>query len=45
MDSSGIAITGNLSVTGTMTNNGVNVGSTHVHGGVQSGGSPTGTPL
>lgn len=30
---------------GTQTHNGVNVGDTHVHGGVQSGGSNTGTPV
>ena len=39
-----VAIVGNLTVTGTMTNNGVNVGSTHVHGGVQTGGSNTAVP-
>lgn len=29
----------------TLTHNGVNIGSTHVHGGVQSGGSDTGVPV
>lgn len=35
---------GNLGVGGTLLNAGVNVGSTHVHGGVQSGGSSTSGP-
>lgn len=39
-----VEIIGNLGTTGTMTNNGVNVGSTHTHGGVQSGPNNTGTP-
>ena len=33
-----------MAVTGTLTNNGVNVGSTHRHGGVQTGGGITSTP-
>lgn len=37
-------ISGNVDVTGTITNNGVNVGSTHTHGGVATGGGTTGTP-
>jgi len=40
-----IEVVGNMSVTGTMTNNGVNIGSTHVHSGVDSGPSNTGGPL
>lgn len=44
MNSSGVAITGNTSVTGTLQDNGVNVGSTHVHGGVQTGGGNTAVP-
>ncbi len=38
MTSTGIA------TTGTLTNNGVDIGSGHEHGGVQSGGSLTGPP-
>ena len=47
---SGATITGNVSIngkvtsTGTLTNNGINVGSTHRHSGVQSGGSLTAVP-
>ena len=40
-----VQVTGNLAVTGTMLNNGVNVGSTHVHSGVDTGPSNTGGPL
>ena len=40
-----VQVTGNVAVTGTMTNNGVNIGSTHVHSGVDSGPSNTGGPL
>lgn len=40
-----VLVTGNLSVDGTMTNNGTNVGSTHVHSGVDTGPSNTGGPL
>lgn len=36
---------GTIASTGTLLNNGLHVGSTHVHGGVQSGGSNTGTPV
>lgn len=39
-----VQVNGNVATTGTLTNNGANVGSTHKHGGVQSGGSDTGTP-
>jgi hypothetical protein len=40
-----ISLDGNVGATGTMQNNGVNVGSTHRHGGVQTGGGNTGGPL
>ena len=33
-----------VDITGTISNNGVNIGSTHKHGGVQTGGGQTGTP-
>jgi len=36
--------TGNYTSTGTLTNNGKAVGSTHTHGGVQTGSGTTGTP-
>lgn len=39
-----VSATAGLTVAGTMTNNGVPVGSTHTHGGVQTGGGTTGTP-
>jgi hypothetical protein len=39
-----IALIGDVSITGALHNNGVNIGSTHVHGGVASGGSSTGGP-
>lgn len=35
---------GNLDITGTVTNNSKNIGSTHTHGGVQIGGGTTGAP-
>ncbi|HIE4429972.1 TPA: oxidoreductase [Burkholderia multivorans] len=35
---------GNVATTGTLTNNGKNVGSTHTHGGVQPGSGNTGAP-
>jgi len=38
------SLTGATSVTGALTNNGSNVGSTHVHPGVTAGPSNTGTP-
>jgi len=38
-------VNGNVETTGTLTNNGVNVGSTHEHSGVQTGGSNTGVPI
>ena len=39
-----ISQTGNYTSTGTITNNGKAVGSTHTHGGVQTGSGTTGTP-
>ena len=45
IEATDIEVVGNMSVTGTMTNNGVNIGSSHVHSGVQSGTSNTGGPL
>jgi hypothetical protein len=41
----GINLIGNTNITGTLTNNGHNVGSTHEHSGVSTGGSNTGPPL
>ncbi len=43
-DSSGIHIKGNVTITGTLTNNAVNISSTHTHGGVQTGTGITGAP-
>lgn len=40
-----IDIVGNIVTTGTITNNGKHVDSTHEHGGVQTGGSNTGVPI
>lgn len=37
-------LNGNTSVVGSLSNNGTNVGSTHRHGGVESGSSSTSTP-
>jgi phage baseplate assembly protein gpV len=37
-------VNGNISSVGSVTNNGTNIGSTHVHGGVFPGGSNTSTP-
>lgn len=39
-----VNVVGNLVVTGTLTNNAKNVGSTHTHGGVQTGSGTTGAP-
>ena len=39
-----VNIIGNVATTGTLTNNSVNVGSTHVHGGVMTGPGSTSTP-
>ncbi|HYE36125.1 hypothetical protein [Methylocaldum sp.] len=44
IDAANLTINADIATTGTLTNNGVNVSSTHVHGGVQSGGSNTSTP-
>lgn len=41
---SSVQINANVSITGTLTNNGVNVGSTHTHGGVDPGSGNTGGP-
>ena len=41
---SGATMNGNLDITGTVTNNSKNIGSTHTHGGVQIGGGTTGAP-
>lgn len=38
-------IVGNVNTTGTLTNNGKLVGSTHTHGGVQTGSGTTSPPL
>jgi len=38
-------IAGNVATTGTLTNNAVDVGSTHTHGGVTTGGGTTGVPV
>lgn len=45
-----ITVNGDLTVNGdtilkNVTSNGINIGSTHVHGGVESGGSNTGGPF
>ena len=37
-------VNGNIISTGTITNNGKAIGSTHTHGGVQTGSGTTGTP-
>lgn len=37
-------LNGDVETVGTLTNNGVNVGSTHTHGGVQTGGGTSGPP-
>lgn len=39
-----VGVSGNVSTTGTLKNNGVNVGSTHTHGGVTPGGGNTAIP-
>lgn len=39
-----VTVAGNTAITGALTNNGTNVGNTHVHGGVQAGSSNTSTP-
>jgi len=40
----GMTGSGGASITGDMKNNGVNIGSSHTHGGVQTGSGKTGTP-
>lgn len=40
-----VRVIGDMEVTGALTNNGVNIGSTHVHSGVDAGPSNTGGPL
>lgn len=40
----GINLIGPVTMTGTVTNNGKNIGSTHTHTGVTPGGGTTGTP-
>lgn len=39
-----VTFTGDINTVGLLTNNGVNVGSTHTHPGVQTGSGTTGTP-
>ena len=39
-----LTVNGDVATTGALTNNDVNVGSTHTHGGVQTGGGNTATP-
>ena len=43
-NSSKYNVLGSSNFTGTITNNGVNISSTHTHGGIKSGGSNTNTP-
>jgi hypothetical protein len=38
-------VNGDVATTGALTNNGISVGSTHKHSGVQTGGSNTGNPV
>ena len=40
-----ISLVGNVAVTGTLTDNGVDVGSDHAHTGVQTGGGTSGPPV
>jgi len=40
----GLFVTGDITTTGTLTNNGVNISSTHVHGGVEPGAGNTAVP-
>lgn len=42
--STNLTINANIQTTGTIINNGKNIGSTHTHSGVQSGSGNTGTP-
>lgn len=45
IDAASVNITGDVDITGGLVNNGVNVGSTHSHGGVEPGGGTTGAPI
>lgn len=40
-----LEVVGNVKTTGTITNNGKNIGSTHLHGGVLIGGANSGAPV
>lgn len=40
----GLVLSGDVEITGALTNNGVNVGSTHTHGGVEPGSGQSGPP-
>lgn len=44
VEAASINLTGNVTVTGNLTNNGKNVGSTHMHSGVTPGPATTGVP-
>ena len=44
VDAPAIQLNGNVTSTGTFTNNSVNIGSTHVHGGVQAGAANSAVP-
>jgi hypothetical protein len=44
IDAPDIVLLGDVASTGTFTNNTVNISSTHVHGGVQTGGGDTAVP-
>lgn len=45
LQSASIVLDGDVSSTGTFTNNGIDISSTHKHGGVTAGGSDTGVPV
>jgi hypothetical protein len=45
LDAPNIHINGDTDITGNLTNNGVNVGGAHEHGGVQTGSGNTGAPI
>jgi hypothetical protein len=40
-----MSVNGNIATTGTITNNGKNIGSTHEHSGVTTGSGNTGAPI
>lgn len=44
INAASLTINANISSTGTLTNNGKNISSTHTHGGVQTGSGSTGVP-